>query len=191
MSPVLYPKKGKKHHILHSLSELIYDHVWYLSLSGISPMLEDKESLLFAITDKENCFPHSHMDKEIDLSSAYCYFWKASINTFSYCIVLQNIQTSKNTQYLKYPVLNCEAGKAVLQKPQIQQGFQDLARIIPLGAHFVGEALLRLNGSCHAWELHKPAKCLRAWEDPPCPESTPLQKQLGAWALLLHSCCQE
>lgn len=82
MSPVLYPKKGKKHHILHSLSELIYDHVRYLSLSGTSPMLQDKESQLFAITDKENCFPYFHIDKEIDFFSAYCYSWRVSINIF-------------------------------------------------------------------------------------------------------------
>lgn len=107
----------------------------------------------------------------------------------SYCIVLQNIRSSKNTQYLKYPVISCEARRAVLQKPQIQQGFQDLAKIIPLGAHFVGETLLCLNGSCHAWELHKPAKCLGAWEDPPRPESITLQKSAGMLALLLHSCC--
>lgn len=142
---------------------------------------------MFVITDKEKCFPHFHIDKEIDFYS-YRYF---SINIFvSYCIVLQNIWSSKNTQYLKYPVISCEARRAVLQKPQIQQGFQDLAKIIPLGAHFVGETLLCLNGSCHAWELHKPAKCLGAWEDPPHPESITLQKSAGMLPLLLHSCCQ-
>lgn len=97
----------------------------------------------------------------------------------SCCIVLQNIQTSKNMQYLKYPVISCEARKAVLQKPQIQRGFQDLAKKIPLGARFVGETLLRFNGSCHAWELHRPAKCLGAWEDSPDPETIPLQKSAG------------
>lgn len=108
----------------------------------------------------------------------------------SYYIVLQNIQTSKNMPYSKYPVTGCEGKKAVLQKPQMPQGFQDLAKIIPVGARFVGETLLCFNGSCHTWELHKPAKCLGRGRILHVQGTSFCKNQLGAWALLPHSCCQ-
>jgi len=52
-------------------------------------MLQDKESELFAITDKENCFPHFHIDKEIYFCSAYCYSWRVSINILM-CFLLHS-----------------------------------------------------------------------------------------------------
>lgn len=103
-------------------------------------------------------------------------------------IVLQNIQTS--IQYSKYPVIGCEGRKAVLQKPQMPQGFRDLAKIIAVGARFVGETLLCFNGSCHTWELHKPAKCLGRGRILHVQRASFCQNQPGAWALLPHSCCQ-
>lgn len=170
MSPVLYPEKRKKRHILRSLSALIHDRVWHLSLSETSPVIRDKESQLFAITDKTKCFAHFHIGKEINFCSAYCYF---SVN-ICLCFLWDN-PTEYPVQYSKYPVISCEARNAMRWKSRIPQGFQDLAKMIPLGACFEE----KLNGSCHAWELHKAVKCPRGWEDPPRLESIPLQKWAG------------
>lgn len=41
----------------------MYDRVWQLFLSGPSPVLQDKETQLFAMTDLENSFPHFHILK--------------------------------------------------------------------------------------------------------------------------------
>lgn len=180
MSPVLYPGKGKKRHILRSLSALIHDRVWHQSLSGTSPVTQDKESQFFAITDKKNCFACFHIGKEINFCSTATFL--LIFVCVAYGIILQNSQTSKNTQYSKYAVRSCEARKAVRWKSQIPQGFQDLAKIIPLGARFEE----KLTGSCtKLLSASEGGRIRHGWKASLC------KSERGGWALLLHSCCQQ
>lgn len=168
MSPVLQPKKGKKHHILRSLSELIHDHLWHLSLPGTSPRYKVKSHS--CLPDEENCFPNFHIGKKNRF-----YFYVFLIIQPCGIIRLARPAQAFSISDIQHFVVNL----AVLDygnSSRIPVSHQDYSTC------FVGETpVLMFQQLLPCWELHRFAKRLGVRIQ----RASPCKHHQRGWALLL------
>lgn len=147
MSPVLQPKKGKKHHILYSLSELIHDCLQHLSLPGTSPRYKVKSHS--CLPDEENCFPRLHIGKKKNFYF-YVLFTVEPCRIFRLVQPVQTFSIS-DIQYFLVNLALLYYGNSA----RIPVSHQDYSTC------FVGETpVLMFQQQLPCWELLKFAECL-------------------------------